>query len=281
MEGTLMPGDLVRTTDWLEVRQIGDGTWAIDDRGSDVMYLVAGDEECLLIDTGWGVGDLLGLVASLSPLPLTVVNSHGHPDHTFGNGAFEEVYIHDADEPFVRTPRPIETRQRIAENILPRPLPMDFDVNTWAASAAGSLVPIKDGHVFDLGNRILEVLSVPGHTPGSVCLLDRGTRLLFTGDTVLSGTLWLQLEESLPLRQFHGNLQRLQTFAGEFEHILPGHGDLEVLPLSKDVLDDLVTGVAAILAGELVGRGEKTFAGNGLRCDFGTCGVLYRPDRLE
>jgi hypothetical protein len=46
------------------------------------------------------------------------------------------------------------------------------------------------------------------------------------------------------------------------------------------VLGDLIDGVAAILSGECVGREEKTFAGDGLRCDFGSCGVLYRADRL-
>jgi hypothetical protein len=51
--------------------------------------------------------------------------------------------------------------------------------------------------------------------------------------------------------------------------------------MSAEWLDDLVTGIGRILAGELVGREEKTFAGDGLRFDFGSCGIVYRPDRLE
>ena len=65
---------------WFSTREIGPHTRAIDDCGQDVLYLVCGDERCLLVDTGWGVGDLPGLVASLTPLPVTVVNTHGHPD---------------------------------------------------------------------------------------------------------------------------------------------------------------------------------------------------------
>jgi len=126
----------------------------------------------------------------------------------------------------------------------------------------------------------LEVVSVPGHTPGSICLLDRQARILFTGDSVLPGTVWLHLDESLPLRRFHENLQRLQTFADAFDTILPGHADLQALPLSKGMLGDLVAGIERILAGELVGRKERTFVGDGLRCDFGSCGIVYRPDRL-
>jgi hydroxyacylglutathione hydrolase len=268
------------STEWFEAKEIDDATWAIDDRGSDMLYLVAGEERCLLMDTGWGVGNLPALVASLSPLPVAVVNTHGHPDHVFGNGQFAQVYVHAADEAFVRATPSAESREWIVENILPKPLPTDFVFDAWAVAGAGSLVPIQAGHVFDLGGRALEVISVPGHTPGSICLLDQQARLLFTGDSVLPEVVWLHLDESLPLRQYHENLRRLQTFSDEFDYILPGHADLGALPVSKDILGDLVAGIERILTGDLVGREEKTFAGDGLRCDFDLCSVVYRPDRL-
>ncbi len=266
--------------EWFAVRKVGDATWALSDQGSDMMYLVAGKERCLLIDTGWGVGDLAALTASLSPLPLMVVNSHGHPDHIMGNWQFAEVHVHAADAATVRAMPAAIPRAWVLEHALPKPLPADFVPDAWAVTGAGSLVTIQDGHVFDLGRRTLEVIRVPGHTPGSICLLDRQARLLFTGDTVLPGSIWLHLAESLPLRRFHENLQRLQGFAGAFDAILPGHADPQALPLSKGMLDDLVAGIERILAGELVGREERTFAGDGLRCDFGSCGIVYRPDRL-
>ncbi|MFL7795052.1 MAG: MBL fold metallo-hydrolase [Anaerolineae bacterium] len=267
-------------SEWFRVRDVGDATWAIDDRGSDVMYPVSGEERCLLMDTGWGVGDLPALVASLTSLPLTVVNTHDHPDHTFGNGQFDRVYVHATDEVAARKLPPAEMRAWIVDNVLPKPLPEGFQFDAWAVAGPGALDTIQDGHVFDLGGRILEAISVPGHTPGSICLLDRQAKILFTGDSVLPGAIWLHLDESLPLRQFHENLQRLQDMADAFDTILPGHADLQALPLSKTLLDDLIAGIGRILAGELVGREEKTFAGDGLRCDFGSCGIVYRPDRL-
>jgi glyoxylase-like metal-dependent hydrolase (beta-lactamase superfamily II) len=72
------------TTDprnWLRARLVAPATWAIDDNGMDTMYLVAGAERCLLVDTGYGIRDLPALVASLCPLPATVFDTHGHPDH--------------------------------------------------------------------------------------------------------------------------------------------------------------------------------------------------------
>ena len=102
------------TPGWFTTRRLGDRTWAIDDGGSDTIYLIVGDERALLLDTGWGVGDLPALVASLTSLPLLVVNTHGHPDHTYGNGQFAQVYIHPDDEPMARAPVPVERRRQVA-----------------------------------------------------------------------------------------------------------------------------------------------------------------------
>jgi hydroxyacylglutathione hydrolase len=264
---------------WFETRLVAPRTWAIDDHGSDVIYLIAGNERALLLDTGWGVGDLPGLVASLTALPLLVVNTHGHPDHTFGNGQFDQVHIHPADEPLARTLPSPEQRQRSFAH-LPKPLPEGFDLSTWATLLPTSVVPIQDGQTFDLGGRMLEAIALPGHSPGSICLLDRQARLLFTGDSIHSGTIWLHLDNSLPLRHFLSNLRRVYDRAGAFEGILPAHGRLARFPLPKQTLDDLIAGIGRILSGQIVGREEHTFAGDGLRCDFGSCSVIYRPDRL-
>ena len=90
----------------------------------------------------------------------------------------------------------------------------------------------------------------------------------------------MSLRNSLHLRQFQDNLRRVQGLAGTFDHILPAHGDLSAFPLPRHTLDDLIAGIERILEGEIVGRQEHTFAGDGLRCDFGSCGIIYRPDRL-
>jgi hydroxyacylglutathione hydrolase len=267
-------------TTWFHTRQLDDRTWVIDDRGEDLIYLACGEERCLLIDTGWGVGDLPALVASLCTLPLIVVNTHGHPDHTFGNGQFAEVHVPAADLHMVQTPPPLENRRWIAGDLLPKPLPPGFDVQTWA-STVPKLLPIADGHRFDLGGRTLEGVALPGHSPGSICFLDRQMRALFTGDSILAGPHWLHLDESRPLSEYLAGLRRVQGMADQFDDLLPAHGSPEGVPLSKQVLADLIDGVAGILSGERVGREESTFAGDGLRCDFGSCGVVYRGDRLS
>ncbi|MBN1247835.1 MAG: MBL fold metallo-hydrolase, partial [Anaerolineae bacterium] len=88
-------------SDTFETTAVAPKTWHIVDPRGGVVYLVAGEGHALLIDTGWGEGDLKAHVATLTDLPLWVVNTHGHRDHTAGNGQFDEVYVHTADVPYV------------------------------------------------------------------------------------------------------------------------------------------------------------------------------------
>jgi hydroxyacylglutathione hydrolase len=68
--------------------------------------------------------------------------------------------------------------------------------------------------------------------------------------------------------------------SGEFDCLWPGHGSLERVPLPQRLLEKAINGIEDIVAGRATGRPEHTFAGDGLRCDFGDCGLIYRPDRL-
>jgi glyoxylase-like metal-dependent hydrolase (beta-lactamase superfamily II) len=265
---------------WFRTRQIGARTWAIDDHGSSLMYLIAGCERALLIDTGWGVGDLSALVASLTSLPLLVVNTHGHPDHVGGNGQFPRVHVAEADRALAAGGLATDCRRwSLDHDLLPRPLPPGFRVDAWLASAT-SWVSIAEGDRFELGARCLEVIALPGHSPGSICLLDRSSRSVFTGDSLLPSAIWMHLDESLPLGEFQSSLRRLQAMSGEFDCLWPAHGSLERVPLPQRLLEEVINGVGSILAGTATGKPEHTFAGDGLRRDFGTFSLVYRPDRL-
>ena len=87
---------------WLNVSQLSKTVWRIEDAGMVSEYLITGDDRALLIDCGWGIGDLAKVVSGLTSLPLTVINTHGHPDHTCGNYQFESVTIHEGDVPMMK-----------------------------------------------------------------------------------------------------------------------------------------------------------------------------------
>ena len=93
-------------TEGFTTQTAAEGVWHIRDSQGGVMYLIAGKERALLVDTGWGSGDLPAHIATLTTLPLLVVNTHGHRDHTSGNGQFAEVHIHMAQPLPIPTNRP-------------------------------------------------------------------------------------------------------------------------------------------------------------------------------
>src|SRR3954447_9375348 len=70
---------------WFEVQDLGNGITALGERlreGTDVKsYLVEGDRDLAVIDTGTGVGDFAGLVAAQSAREPLVLQTHGHWDH--------------------------------------------------------------------------------------------------------------------------------------------------------------------------------------------------------
>ena len=86
----------------VEVFELAEGVYSIFSRspgmGGDAwMHLVTGPERAVLIDTGFGIGDLRALVETLTDKPYDVFNTHFHGDHTLGNVQFDRVFIHRYD----------------------------------------------------------------------------------------------------------------------------------------------------------------------------------------
>ena len=258
------------------VRELFPGVWGIADMGVNC-YLIAGATRAALIDTGWGFGDLAALVASLTPLPVTVINTHGHPDHVCGDFQFAEVYIGVADlaSPFFDS---AEIRGKMLERISGRgPLP-DFDHDAWLHAPTPRRIPLAPDDAFDLGGRTLKIIPTPGHTPGSLCVLDVEARLLCTGDTIVDTPILMLLPEGLTLRAYSDSLHTLMTVPYDIEALLPGHGNP---PLAPARIADLQSLCYAILDGVVTGEPTQTMLGAGLCAKAETCSICYNPDKLK
>ncbi len=157
--------------------------------------LFVGSHHALLLDTGFGFGDLKGAVRSVTSLPLIVVNTHGHLDHCNGNHLFPgyPVYMNENDWPMYRENFDPQQRKDTLEqaqhkrmdwnsenyaNILPE----DLDRENYIHAGTRELRPLNEGMVFDLGGITLKTIEVPGHTPGSCALLHEQTSELYIGD---------------------------------------------------------------------------------------------------
>jgi hydroxyacylglutathione hydrolase len=263
---------------WFQVQAVAPGVWRIDDHGGDNIYLVTGDTRALLIDTGLGIADLVACVRKLTALPVTVVNTHGHLDHAGGDSQFAAVGAHPDDFELILQSGGRENGPRRRGRLL-RGL---LGLGSPPAASEGAidrarLVPVRGGHVFDLGGLRIEVLETPSHTKGSLCLLDAAHELLFSGDNN-NTVVWLFLQESLPVAAYLRTLERLRARAGEFATILPGHGD----PVDAAFLGEQIASTESILNGACTGEPYRNpFGIAALSCSFKRASIAFDPSKLR
>jgi hydroxyacylglutathione hydrolase len=262
---------------WFKAAKAAEGVWTISDNGSDNMYVVEGKDKALLIDTGLGAAKLNAFVKTLTAKPVVVVNTHGHPDHAGGNFEFIAVYAHSADFQAIKDQGTTQARTRTVQNSAKGSSAPDMiSMDDAAKAQQAELLPIQDGYVFDLGGRKLEVIEVPGHTPGEIVLLDAANKALFTGDN--SNTLvWLFLPNSRPLEVYLESLKKLEKRAGEFTTIYPGHGT----PLPSTFIGEQIACVKSILDGSAKSEPQHYFAGDAMVAKYKTASVAYNPANLR
>lgn len=197
-----------------KVEAIRDRTYRIDENGAANCYLVIGDEKALLIDTCWGSGDLDECVRQLTDKPVIVAVTHRHPDHTSGARQFGDFYAHEKDNTLFN---------RLLETPLLANLAIKRSGGNVRKSKKVKALPMKDGHVFDLGGRRIQVRSVPGHTAGSVMFIDQDGKLLFTGDNV-NPHLWMHRPGAVTLEEWMDSAKLILSYMEEGYCANTGHG---------------------------------------------------------
>ena len=196
--------------------------WLLNENDEATGYLVVGEKQAALIDTMNGYQDLSQTVRAITDLPVIVINTHGHSDHVWGDGYFGKACLNKADW---------DIAYRSYKNILYKFIEMRNQMEDV------HFTDIRDGERFDLGGVTLTAYSLPGHTQGSMCFLDREDRILFTGDSI-NRHCWMQLEESLPIAAFVENLEALGSIRGDYDFICHGHAAaLENATLYDELLE--------------------------------------------
>lgn len=198
-EGLLVPMSEPYFRSW----QIAPGTWQILSDG-DYPYLLEGDEEALLIDSGYGAGDIRQYAQSLTKKPLRcIANTHDHFDHTAHNSLFDLCYMSEETYPLATIPFPSFEGIEFS-----RSYPVKF---------------VGDGDMIPLKGRELMVFEMPDHAAGSLVFLDTKARILFSGDEFmphgknLNGSVehWLRM------------LEKLLPYRDRFDHMYAGGGKLD------------------------------------------------------
>jgi hydroxyacylglutathione hydrolase len=254
---------------WFSVKEIFPKVWLIDDHKAVNVYLIEGQDSSLLVDTGTGAADFFSQIKMLTDKPLIIVNTHGHSDHAEGNYQFSKVYIHSSDSSAARLCASRESRKEAAKEMLRGAVPTPGDIYK-GKEIHSILADVKNGYIFFLGGRQIQVIETPGHTPGSVCLLDKEDKLLFSGDND-NTAVWLFLPESRPLSVYLKTLQTLYGRISEFDTFLPGHG----IPKRSDFIMDQIMCIKSILNHTCKSESYDTFAGKAMLCQYGRASVAY------
>jgi glyoxylase-like metal-dependent hydrolase (beta-lactamase superfamily II) len=234
---------------WFDVEPLAAGVTAIAEPfhvEHVISYLIEGDEQAILLDTGMGVGDLAALVRDLTSLPIAVVNSHAHWDHIGANWRFDEITIHHAEAH--RLPHGV-TNEELAPWLGPEsltaPPPPPFDRSTVAIPPSHATRLLSGGERLDLGGRRLDVIHTPGHSPGGIVLLDEANGLLFSTDVAYPDALYAFGEDA----DWPAYLVTMRMLAGLVPSVSRVFGSHTSPEMAPSMLADMLSAMELIDAG--------------------------------
>lgn len=224
----------------MEIIQINETTWRMEEDGVR-FFLLTGRKKALLIDSGMQTRNARQIAQTLTDLPVELLNTHADPDHVGSNGEFTCFYMNPAEAP----------------NYYKR-----------GEKREGSIVPVENGDVLDLGERPLEIITLPGHTTGSIAVLDIRNRALISGDPIQDGNIYM----FGPYREMHAyllSLNKLDAYRSRFDEVWPSHGSFPVEPAQ---IDRLKVGALLVMQGQAPREEMELHGSRIVRCDVGCAG---------
>ena len=242
---------------WAEVYPLNENSYAIyneslDGMGDVWLYLIVGPEKAMLIDTGFGLGNLRGLCDEISGgKELIVVNTHPHVDHALGNYQFDRVYCHEYAVPTLKGMNTSHARDYLFDEN-DAGIFADFKRSDLIDYNDYEIIGVPDGYIFSLGNDYkIELIFTAGHASGHCMFLDKKTRYLYAGDDVISMRIGIggpkkgdPYGKYATVNAYFEQMRKLAGRMDEYDYIFPGHF---VFGLENYVVEDLVNTAGMIL----------------------------------
>ena len=224
---------------WFTVERIDAQTFAISEYRhweETHCYLLCGTERAVLIDTGLGVANIKEVVDNLTKLPVAVITTHAHWDHIGGHKYFPNFAVHEEEATWISEQFPIPL-QVVKKNLTLKPcgFPADFCLEDYQIFKGDPSSVLRDGDRIDLGNRTLQVIHTPGHSPGHCCFYEQDRGWLYSGDLVYQGRLEAFYPTTDPLA-FMRSVQKVKSL--NLQRIFPAHHSLDIsASLAREIAD--------------------------------------------
>lgn len=276
----------------LEVFQMRENLYSIyskcpHDMGDVWIHVLIGNEKALVIDTGFGIGDIKGIVTRLTEgKELIVVNTHNHGDHILGNSQFEKVYCHKLDQPMLEKKMYPEYWKEFCK-VTDHSFFREEDVIPFCTY---EIVPCENHHKFNLGGgHMVEMIWMGGHASGSSVFLDHKSGILFSGDSVMWPGITTSMASRLKSYQndvetatvqcFTKQLENLWNRREEYSTLYPGHG---ILDIEKEIVGDLLMACRQVIYRP--GCFDQLEQRNGITCKikcYGKAKLAYLDERIR
>lgn len=270
-------------------RELAPHTWCIDEFGLVNAFVVECADRSAVIDTGCGYGDIRKVVQDLTDKPLEVLLTHGHPDHYGGIYHFKDcrIFMNDGDRPllnmkmlgwglgrdfmkmYVETRGPVRCPGKEKEVLATIP--------AKEPDCSFEYQNVDDGDTIDLGDRVLECIHTPGHSDGSICYLDRSSRILFSGDTVNNSIILMRQPGDDPclIEKYQRTLEKLWARHEDFDLLAIGHdGDV----IDNGIIHDYLTITRGVLDGSIRGAYEEVGFRKGDVARYGKAELWFHCD---
>lgn len=234
--------------------------WVVETADNTTMYIVEGTKKAMLIDTGTKTEKLDSIISLITKKPLIVMLTHLHPDHAGNVKYFKEIYYHPAD------------------SVLINPMGINFQ---------GKANYVSDKQIFDLGETSLEVMLTPGHTPGSIVLIDRNAGNCYSGDAFGSGQVWMQLNPHISMAIYAESCRKMEALMNNgISRIYCGHYPYVKHPYDISYITDMRM-LAEQLSNNIAPEGKpySTAVHSGSQLPMittlGSASIVYDPEHIN